>query len=296
MVGGADNGVPSVNLTATLDGTATDTEPSWSSSFGNLQATDGDTYATWDGNDTSTVYANAAGGNSSVIIEIVSPVKQSVTWNKSTSGVQEFEDKINEWLTKFGKKTTWQFGGGIEVSGERCDFYNDGSRTGYKAKASGSVSASSPEINADFISIPLGWGVSLTPTAKIEPFSVNGSVSFSFNETQSDPWVNPVTGSVGVSSGGKAGIKLQWGPNVANVNGTGTGSISIDGKLNFDRENREIRIASGDIEIGKLTLSYSTNIQLLGGSWTFASGKHDVWDGEKLKIPGLPKTIYTIPE
>jgi Bacterial TSP3 repeat len=296
MVGGEDNGSPSASLTATVSGPQPDDEPNWTSSAGNLNASDGDTYATWYGDDTSTIYANATGGGSSVTIEVVSLNKQSVTWDKKTSGVQDIEDKINDWLTRFGKKSTWQFEGGVDVSSERCDYYNDGGRTGYKVAASGSVGANSPAMDIDFVKVPLPLGLSFTPTAEFEPFTVTGSASFTYDETQADPWADPVSGSIKVSSGATAKGKIQLGPDVANANIEGETSISVDGELKFDHEGKSIRAASASVDIGKLTLSWKANIQLWSGTWTFKTGSTDLFDGVNLPVPGLPKTLYTIPD
>lgn len=285
---------PAASLQATPEGTLKEEEPNWTSSAGAL--TPSELSASWIGTSTSTIDASAEGGGAGVTVEVVNSGKQEIKIDKKTSGVEDIEKKLNDWMTVFGKKSVWQYGGEIKIDYQRCDYYNDGSRTGWMANASGSISASAPAIVIDhWPSFPIGYGLSVKPTASIKPFTVGGGLSFGYDERKGDPWSDPLSGTITVSSGAEAGATLQWGPDVINVHATFTGSIDIKGEAKFDNQQRDIRVQSAKLDIGKLKLKYEANAQLWNATWTFSTGEYEIWDGVNLEAPGFPVTVWTIP-
>ncbi len=292
-----DDGKGSASILATGIGTKPPTEPTWNNADG-LNAQAGNLSATWESNSSVSITASGSDGAASVYVDVIDPVTQKIKFTKETTGVKEFEEKITEWLTRFGKKPTWS--AAVEISGEgrRCDFHNDGSKSGYKARVQGTLEVKAPQIEGETPGIPvMGGVVFVSGEASFDPFSVEAAVSFHYNEEKADPWVDPVKGSVKISAGGSVGLKATAGKEgVAEVYAKGNVGISLTGTADFDSEGRNIRLSSGSANFGELKANANVGAKAFGGEWTWWSGSITLWEGKTYTLPNLPKVIHTIPQ
>lgn len=296
-----DDGKAAASLVATASGAKKPNLPIWQGGNG-LKAVDGNLTATWEANSSDVVTASGACNNSDssadVEISVIDPITQTISFTKETTGVKEFEEKITEWLTRFGKKPTWSIGGGLEGQGRRCDFHDDGERAGYKAHIKGSLNVKAPQMKGETPGFPVMGGlVFVNGEATFNPFTVESSVSFNYNEENEDPWEDPVKGSLKIGAGGSVGLKASAGnEKIAEVYAKGNVAITLTGTGNFDSLDRNIRLASATAKFGEITTNASVGAKAFGGEWEWWSGSLTLWPGADYEVPGLPKTIYTIPE
>jgi hypothetical protein len=198
-------------------------------------------------------------------------------------------------MSVFGAEPKMEFSFGLEFNREKVDYYNDGEKSGWKADAEGSFSVSAPENSLELFPIPIGWGVKIIPVFKEDVFTFDASLGFGYDEQLEDPWATPVSGTVTMSWGLEAGVKAQWGPEIANVNATSTGRVRITGSGTVDNENKDIRIKEASIDIGELIGKFKAVIQLK--SWTMAlwKGEHKFTVAKTLKLIESPHVLYNIP-
>jgi hypothetical protein len=286
-------GVLDISLNALAGISGGSGTPDWSASAGSISGNGAS--ATWTGEDDSTISASLSGHSASASLEVTSFIPQTIKFEKGTSGAEETQVGISNYLTGVQVTPAWSLSGKIEGTYDKCDFYNDGQKLGTKAKVSGTLSLKAPAKEAPFTAIPIGWGVQIKPFLKFNPFSLDVSVSFDYNEEKSNPWVDPVKGSIKVDVGGSAGARAQWGPEVANVGVTGSVDASLQGNGIFGSEDKNIRLESADFSLGKVTLTWHATIELLGGEYEFASDQYVVCNGWNYQVPNLPKVLYTIP-
>lgn len=292
-----DDGKASAQLLATGSGRKPQEEPVWNSVDG-LKAEVGSLTGSCSSNKNVEITASASDGEASVSIDISDPVTQEIRFTKETTGLKDFEEKITDWLTRFGKTPTWTISGELAGEGRKCDFHNDGEKLGHKAMAKGSLAIKAPQIKGETPGIPVMAGaVFVSGEASFNPFTVTASLSFDYNEEKKDPWLDPVKGSVSVGAGGSVGLKASAGKKeVAEVYAKGSISISLTGSANFDTQERNVRLASGSAKFGELKGKAEVGAKALGGQWEFWSGSVTLWIGDTYDIPGLPKVVYTIPQ
>lgn len=291
-----DDGMASADVLATGVVNKPTLEPTWNDVDG-LNAQTGSLSGTWESNSAASVTASGSEGSASVYLDVIDPITQRIRFTKETTGVKDFEEKITEWLTRFGKKPTWSIAAEISGEGRRCDFFNNGSKSGYNANIQGSLEIKAPKVEGETPGFPvMGGVVFVSGEASFDPFSVEATVSFNFNEEKANPWVDPVNGSVSIGAGGSVGLKATAGKEgVAEVYAKGNVAISLTGTANFDSEGRNIRLSGGSANFGELTANAKVGAKAFGGEWDWWSGSLTLWEGATYELPGLPKTIYTIP-
>lgn len=296
-----DDGNAAANILANGSGFKKSNLPTWSGGDG-LEASAGDLTASWKGNTSDLVNARGdcpSNNSAEVSLTILDPLTQNISFTKESTGVKEFEEKITEWLTRFGKKPIWSSGGSITGEARRCDFHNNGERTGYKASVTGALHVKAPQIEGETPGVPVMGGiVFVAGQAKFNPFTVEASGSFTYNQEKADPWEDPFEGSVKIETGGSLGLKASAGnEKIAEVYAKGDVAISLTGNGNFDVVDRDIRLASAKANFGELTLNAEVGAKALGSiEWKLWSGSLTLWEGANYDVPGLPRIIYTIPE
>jgi len=77
----------------------------------------------------------------------------------------------------------------------------------------------------------------------------------------------------------------QRGPDVVNATAEGRASINIMASASFDKKDRVVRIASGDLKMGEIELQAKLKINFWGGGWSPWSGKVTMWDGNSFSLP-----------
>lgn len=286
-------GVPAADLIASGSGTKPNDQPRWSGT--GVNGADGSLSATWSGRSSSTATCTAPDGQASVELSTHPRSPKEVKLSKESLGIQKFEEKITDWLTRYGSRPTWTIEGEVSVKSEACDYHEDGERLGVQVGAGGSVSVKAPKVGGESLKIPIGWGVSVYGILEFNPFTVKADVRFNYDEKQADPWKDPVDGSIEVTAGGKVGLGAQWGPDVVNVNAEGTANIDLNGSGKFDNEGRNIRLAEARVTFAKIKLQGTAEIKLGPLEIKFWEGECPVWDGATYNVPGLPLVIYSIP-
>jgi len=274
------------------------TEPTWSADAGTLSPQKG--FSTqWTGKPTTSITATLPSGSANATLEKVALAPlwpQKLQFSKSTSGLEETEVGISNYLSGFKVTPTWSLGGAIKGELTKCDYYNDGEKTGVKASVSGTLTVKAPQQEAPFAAIPVGYGFYVEPYLGFNPFQLDVSVGFEYNEEKENPWVDPVVGSIGVQVGGAAGARVQFGPDDINLGITGTANVNVSGTGNFGNQGRAIQLQSATFNVGKVTAPFVLTFQFFGGETEIGNLTFVVTNGWVYQVPNMPKTIYTIPQ
>ena len=270
-------------------------EPKWTSTAGNLWSTNGDDFASWDGNPSSDITASLEGDSKTVKIETRTSVEVTKTIaDKNKASIKDTVDKIEGWLDFINgaeRKAGLTFAGKIEVSSQAVDFYNDGERFGEKQKITGGVSASLGELNIEKewpTSVP---GIKGIIGFNIKTLSFGASASATYDESKPDPWDDPFSGQgkieagVVASFGGAVGIpggatvvKLQGD---VGVSASGTSDLRLQGKEVKMKNKFKASPITWDIT-AKWQLAVEFELFSLQGEW-----------GQGVEHEGQEETIYT---
>ncbi len=179
------------------------TLPTWSASSGGISGSGSS--VTWTGNSNSAITATLPAKSATANFEKVTLAPlfpQKVEFSKSTSGLGETEVGVSNYLSGFQVTPVWSIGGAIKGEWTKCDFYNNGDKTGNKITVAGTLTLKAPQQEAPFVAIPLGFGVFVKPYLGFNPFQLDASLGFEYNEEKANPWVNPVVGSLTLAVGG----------------------------------------------------------------------------------------------
>lgn len=80
-----------------------------------------------------------------------------------------------------------------------------------------------------------------------------------------------------------------------NVGITGTANVSVSGVGNFGSAGKDIQLQSASFSVGKVTVPFVASIEVWGGRLEIGNATFTVTNGWTYPVPGLPKTLYTIP-
>jgi hypothetical protein len=158
-------------------------EPTWTTSGGNLNVNDGDLTGSWDGSSTSTITASGADGEASVDIEIVPENKMGITISK-----EEIESKLETHFSDYFSATEDYFNmsGELEASRKSVDFYNNGEKVGscYTISPGLQLGCSvSLDVEVPIVTVP---GLRLTGSIGVEA-EVGFQNNFSYDESKANP-------------------------------------------------------------------------------------------------------------
>jgi hypothetical protein len=288
-----------VHLTASDSGKKEHNQPAWSGN--GVKGEAGNLNAEWSGFDDSTATAYASNGYSSLNIAMYNPLESSFTISKESSGSKNTVDQINSWLTKYSKTPTWKISGGFDGDIQRCDFYENASKIGYKAKARGFIKIEAPEFSIDAPQLPTSIpGLYWVPIGEFSRFSLEGNGEFEFNEEKSQPWIKPfqvnIEGGVSVT----AGVKFGAGNDkIADASISAEGNCSIKSLIVLGHQERDITFEEYKITFGELTGKVILRIKLVDTiNWQTDLVDHTFWEGQtlpKTKSPESAKVLFSIP-
>jgi len=303
---GAASPNASISLLAESAGVRLDhTEPTWSGH--NVTGIPGSFSANWTGGAApidSEPKATAHDSSVKLNIKHYAPLKSTIKISKESSGTKNITEQINSWLTKYSKKPIWVLEGGVEGELQRCDFYNDASKIGWKVKLDGYFTVKAPGFSVDSYvpDLPTGIpGLYWKPIAAFDPFNFSGKASGVYNDEKNAPWVVPFSGVVTGQLSVKAGAKLGIGKDgVADASLSTVGSCTLNGRVEFGSKQRSVTLEEYKVEIGKLSGEVTLTVKLVGWvEWQTKLVDHTFWEGFKLpseKAPAQPIVLHTFPE
>jgi len=271
-------------------------QPSWTSSTGTISGNGSN--AIWTGRESTNISASLSGHSASANLELSNPKLPTIEIKYETSGLKPAVDKITDWLTRYYETPTFTFGGQLSFVPTRCDYYNDGSKLGYKVDASASLSVSLPTFNPKTPPLPTGIpGLTLTGKLNIDTLKIEAGLGGSYNQELANPWANPIKGTITGSTGVKVALVAQAGPDVANVQLSASISTKIECSGTIQRNNNDIRLEAAMISIGELKgdINVSASVKI-GLDWKiqFDLVSKKFSDAADFSIDA-PKVLYKIP-
>ena len=264
-------------------------EPTWSG-FGNASSFNGVESAQWQDSDTGSATVSTSLGSASVNVEIVDPEYTRFAFGAETVGKTEFKKAIDKLFQIVNKDSQYVFSLKSEIVQQKVDFYNRGDKTGYYQKVDLEAEIGFQSFSA---SMPFPTPVpGVTLFVELSAQALRGSLTFSAEKDASkeNPWIKPVTGSIGggVTISGRFGVQAG-APHIleARASGNAETTAGITGSVSF--QDPAVNI-SGQFDVGTCRFSGSVSVLFAGGEWT--AYETEPYEGLGITVPIPSKEIF----
>jgi hypothetical protein len=279
----------SASLEASSTGSALHIEPWWTGWDGAASAR-GNTTASWLGNESASIRAEGCEGGASVSIELVDPEPIRFSFGTEAVGKTEFKNAIDRLFRLINQESKYVFNITSVIVQERVDFYNRGEWIGFYQKVDLEAEIGFQSFSA---SIPFPTPVpGVTLFVELSAQALRGSLTFSAEKDASkeNPWIKPVTGSIGggVTISGRFGVQAGSAHILgAKASGNAETTAGITRSVSF--QDPAVNI-SGQFDVGTCRFSGSVSVLFAGAEWT--AYETEPYEGLGITVPIPSKEIF----